>query len=170
MFKLKAAQLRPMYLPPDPASRTTYLPGDVAHFDFWFPPITLDAGHGAIPHRAGRLRRLTSEHFRERLEHRCGSMLSRQDRMAHTGLRRAPEAHRVWPIGPPEPIGTATCPMSSVAVTRTASRLGNGFQALDPTLVTEAVIRAGSTRSRTDVRAAPALSAITTGRVGPVWR
>ena len=48
VFKLKVAQLRPLYLPPDPASRTTYLPGEVAQFDFWFPPIGLDVGHGQV--------------------------------------------------------------------------------------------------------------------------
>lgn len=46
VFKVKVAALRPLYLPPDPASRTTYLPGEVAQFDFWFPPISLDVGHG----------------------------------------------------------------------------------------------------------------------------
>jgi transposase len=46
VFKVKVAALRPLYLPPDPASRTTYLPGEVAQFDFWFPPITVDVGHG----------------------------------------------------------------------------------------------------------------------------
>ncbi len=35
-----------MYLPPDPAGRTTYVAGDVAQFDLWFPPITLPVGFG----------------------------------------------------------------------------------------------------------------------------
>lgn len=48
VFKVKVAALRPLYLPPDPASRTTYLPGEVAQFDFWFPPISLDVGHGQV--------------------------------------------------------------------------------------------------------------------------
>lgn len=48
VFKTKVATLRPMYLPPDPASRTTYLPGEIAQFDFWFPPISLDVGHGQV--------------------------------------------------------------------------------------------------------------------------
>lgn len=46
VFKQKVATLRPLYLPPDPASRTSYLPGQIAQFDFWFPPITLQVGHG----------------------------------------------------------------------------------------------------------------------------
>jgi transposase len=39
-------ELRPVYLPPDPASRTTYLVGEIAQCDFWFPPIELPVGFG----------------------------------------------------------------------------------------------------------------------------
>jgi transposase len=42
----KVAELRPLYLPPDPASRTTYLAGEIAQHDFWFPPIELPVGFG----------------------------------------------------------------------------------------------------------------------------
>ena len=42
----RVAELRPMYLPPDPASRTVYLAGEVAQCDFWFPPIELPVGFG----------------------------------------------------------------------------------------------------------------------------
>src|SRR5215468_148377 len=35
----RVAQLRPAYLPPDPASRTSYEPGEIAQCDLWFPPI-----------------------------------------------------------------------------------------------------------------------------------
>jgi transposase len=42
----KVAQLRPLYLPPDPASRTVYLAGEIAQHDFWFPPIELPVGFG----------------------------------------------------------------------------------------------------------------------------
>jgi transposase len=42
----RVAELRPVYLPPDPASRTTYRPGEIAQCDFWFPPITLPVDHG----------------------------------------------------------------------------------------------------------------------------
>lgn len=48
VFKQKIATLRPMYLPADPASRTTYAAGEIAQFDFWFPPISLDVGHGQV--------------------------------------------------------------------------------------------------------------------------
>ena len=55
ILKERVAELRPVYLLPDPASRTTYLPGEVAQFDFWFPPVKvpLGAGHlGSPPVRA----------------------------------------------------------------------------------------------------------------------
>jgi transposase len=42
----RVAELRSIYLPPDPASRTTYLAGEIAQCDFWFPPITLPVGFG----------------------------------------------------------------------------------------------------------------------------
>ena len=42
----RVAELRPIYLPPDPASRTTYLAGEIAQCDFWFPPIRLPVGFG----------------------------------------------------------------------------------------------------------------------------
>jgi transposase len=42
----RVAELRPVYLPPDPAGRTTYLPGEIVQCDFWFPPITLPVGFG----------------------------------------------------------------------------------------------------------------------------
>lgn len=46
VLRNRVAELRPVYLPPDPASRTTYLPGEIAQCDFWFPPITLPVDHG----------------------------------------------------------------------------------------------------------------------------
>jgi transposase len=42
----KVAELRPAYLPPDPAGRTTYLAGEIAQHDFWFPPVVLPVGSG----------------------------------------------------------------------------------------------------------------------------
>jgi transposase len=42
----RVAELRPIYVPPDPASRTSYLAGEVAQCDFWFPPIRLPVGFG----------------------------------------------------------------------------------------------------------------------------
>jgi transposase len=46
VFKERVAELRPAYLPPDPASRTTYVAGEIAQCDFWFPPINLPVGFG----------------------------------------------------------------------------------------------------------------------------
>jgi transposase len=48
VFKERVAELRPAYLPVDPASRTTYLAGDVAQCDLWFPPIQLPVGFGQV--------------------------------------------------------------------------------------------------------------------------
>ncbi len=45
-LRYRVAELRPVYLPPDPASRTVYEPGEVAQFDFWFPPVTIPVGWG----------------------------------------------------------------------------------------------------------------------------
>jgi transposase len=42
----RVAELRPAYLPPDPASRTAYEAGEIAQCDFWFPPVSLPAGFG----------------------------------------------------------------------------------------------------------------------------
>ena len=42
----RVAELRPVYLPPDPASRTSYQAGEIAQCDFWFPPISLAVGFG----------------------------------------------------------------------------------------------------------------------------
>ena len=39
-------QLRPVCLSPDPASRTSYVAGEIAQCDFWFPRIQLPAGFG----------------------------------------------------------------------------------------------------------------------------
>lgn len=46
VLKQRVAELRPVYLPPDPASRTQYVAGEIAQFDLWFPPITLAVGFG----------------------------------------------------------------------------------------------------------------------------
>jgi transposase len=42
----RVAELRPVYLPPDPASRTSYTPGEIAQCDLWFPPVTMSVGFG----------------------------------------------------------------------------------------------------------------------------
>jgi transposase len=42
----RVAELRPAYLPPDPASRTAYVAGEIAQCDLWFPPVTVPVGFG----------------------------------------------------------------------------------------------------------------------------
>jgi transposase len=42
----RVAELRPVYLPPDPASRTSYEVGEIAQCDLWFPDIELPVGFG----------------------------------------------------------------------------------------------------------------------------
>jgi transposase len=44
----RVADLRPVYLPPDPASRTTYLAGELAQCDFWFPEVEMPVGFGQV--------------------------------------------------------------------------------------------------------------------------
>jgi transposase len=48
VLKGRVAQLRPVYLPPDPASRTSYVAGEVAQCDLWFPAIELPVGFGQV--------------------------------------------------------------------------------------------------------------------------
>jgi len=44
----RVAELRPAYLPPDPASRTAYVAGEIAQCDFWFPPVRVPVGCGQV--------------------------------------------------------------------------------------------------------------------------
>jgi transposase len=46
VFRDRVRELRPVYLPPDPAGRTTYLAGEIGQHDFWFPDIELPVGFG----------------------------------------------------------------------------------------------------------------------------
>jgi transposase len=46
VLKDRVRELRPAYLPPDPAGRTAYDPGELAQCDFWFPPVTVPVGFG----------------------------------------------------------------------------------------------------------------------------
>lgn len=48
VLKDRVAELRPAYLPVDPASRTSYAAGEVAQCDFWFPEIELPVGFGQV--------------------------------------------------------------------------------------------------------------------------
>jgi transposase len=44
----RVAQLRPVYLPPDPVSRTNYVAGEIGQCDLWFPPVTIPVGFGQV--------------------------------------------------------------------------------------------------------------------------
>jgi transposase len=42
----RVAELRPLFVPPDPAQRTFYRPGEVGQFDLWQPDVAIPVGHG----------------------------------------------------------------------------------------------------------------------------
>jgi transposase len=46
VLSVRVAELRPVYLPPDPASRTAYAAGEIAQCDLWFPPVQIPVGFG----------------------------------------------------------------------------------------------------------------------------
>ncbi len=46
VLSARVAELRPVYLPPDPAGRTAYVAGEIVQCDFWFPPVQLPVGFG----------------------------------------------------------------------------------------------------------------------------
>lgn len=52
VLKERVAELRPLYVPPDPCQRTDYQPGELAQWDLWFPPIDIPLGYeqtGRLP-------------------------------------------------------------------------------------------------------------------------
>lgn len=46
VLKDRVRQLRPLFVPPDPADRVVYDPGQVAQCDLWFPPAQIPVGGG----------------------------------------------------------------------------------------------------------------------------
>ncbi len=48
VLKDRVRELRPAYLPPDPASRTAYAAGEIAQCDLWFPPVMVPVGCGQV--------------------------------------------------------------------------------------------------------------------------
>lgn len=48
VLKDRVAELRPAYLPVDPASRTSYGPGEIAQCDLWFPDVRVPVGPGQV--------------------------------------------------------------------------------------------------------------------------
>lgn len=59
VLKDRIRELRPIYAPVDPASRTTYQPGERAQCDLWFPPapIPLGVGPGRLAESKGMVER-----------------------------------------------------------------------------------------------------------------
>jgi transposase len=48
VLKDRVRELRPLFVPPDPASRTDYVPGELAQCDLWFPPVDIPLGFGQV--------------------------------------------------------------------------------------------------------------------------
>lgn len=48
VLKDRVRELRPYYLPPDPATRTAYDPGQRVQCDLWFPPSPVPLGFGQV--------------------------------------------------------------------------------------------------------------------------
>jgi transposase len=48
VLKDRVRELRPVYLPPDPSSRTSYVAGEIAQCDLWFPPVQVPVGFGQV--------------------------------------------------------------------------------------------------------------------------
>lgn len=42
----RVAELRPLFVPPDPAQRTFYRPGELGQFDLWQPDVAIPLGFG----------------------------------------------------------------------------------------------------------------------------
>ena len=42
----RVAELRPLFVPPDPCQRTSYRPGELAQFDLWQPDVDIAVGFG----------------------------------------------------------------------------------------------------------------------------
>lgn len=70
ILKDRVRELRPVYTPPDPVSRTVYQPGELAQCDLWFPPVDVPLGAGQVGRPpvlvmvAGYSRVITSRMFR----------------------------------------------------------------------------------------------------------
>jgi transposase len=48
VLKDRVRLLRPLFVPPDPVSRTLYQPGELAQCDLWFPPVDIPLGYGQV--------------------------------------------------------------------------------------------------------------------------
>lgn len=43
-LRRRVTELRSLYLPPEPYQRTEYVPGELAQWDLWFPPVDIPVG------------------------------------------------------------------------------------------------------------------------------
>jgi transposase len=48
ILKERVAELRPLYVDPQPYQRTDYRPGELAQWDVWFPPVDIPLGYGHL--------------------------------------------------------------------------------------------------------------------------
>ncbi len=46
VLRERVAELRPLFVPPDPCQRTSYRPGELAQFDLWQPNADIPLGYG----------------------------------------------------------------------------------------------------------------------------
>jgi transposase len=46
ILRERVAELRPLFVPPDPCQRTTYAPGELAQWDLWQPDVEIPVGFG----------------------------------------------------------------------------------------------------------------------------
>jgi transposase len=46
LLRDRVAELRPLFVPPDPAQRTVYRPGELGQFDLWQPDVSIPVGFG----------------------------------------------------------------------------------------------------------------------------
>jgi transposase len=50
VLKDRVRELRPLFVPPDPSSCTSYQPGELVQCDLWFPPVDVPLGFGQSGH------------------------------------------------------------------------------------------------------------------------
>lgn len=48
VLRERVRELRPVFAPVDPVQRTSYVPGELAQFDLWEPPVDIPLGHGQV--------------------------------------------------------------------------------------------------------------------------
>jgi hypothetical protein len=53
VLKDRVRELRPLFMPLDPASRTAYQPGELAQCDLWFPPVDVPSRRVLRAYREG---------------------------------------------------------------------------------------------------------------------